>query len=93
MHDVAEFFVLRQHRRSGVGRRAAALLFRAFPTRWTVRVLARNARALAFWRETLREFTNGTAREAERHDANGVWRVFAFDASPDAFDASRDGAP
>jgi predicted acetyltransferase len=90
VHDVAEFFVLRQYRRSRVGRRTAALLFRALPGSWTVRVLAQNARALAFWRETVHEFTQGTADESERHDANGVWRVFAFDASPDAFDASPD---
>ena len=81
VHDVAEFFVLRQHRRNGVGRNAAGLLFRTLPARWTVRVLERNARALVFWRQTVREFTHDTAHETERHDASGTWRVFAFDSA------------
>src|SRR3954451_14348288 len=35
--DVAEFFVIRSHRRSGVGRRAAILLLDRLPGRWIVR--------------------------------------------------------
>lgn len=82
VHDVTEFFVLRKYRRSGVGRRAAALLFDTLRARWTVRVLEANAAALAFWRETLRDVTNGGATEAERRDASGVWRVFEFKSFP-----------
>jgi predicted acetyltransferase len=48
--DVAEFFVLRRHRRAGVGMRAAALLWDAIPGHWIVRVAGGNLRALAFWR-------------------------------------------
>jgi predicted acetyltransferase len=83
VHDVAEFFVLRRDRRSGVGRQAAALLFQALPGPWTVRVLERNARALGFWQRTLLDLTRGGFEEAERHDASGVWRVFSF-AAPGA---------
>lgn len=74
------YMQLRKYRRSGVGRRAAALLFDMLRARWTVRVLEANDGALAFWRETVREVTNGGATEAERRDANGVWRVFEFDS-------------
>ena len=35
--DIAEFFVLRRHRGSGVGQRAAFLLWRERPGKWTVR--------------------------------------------------------
>jgi predicted acetyltransferase len=81
VHDVAEFFVLRRYRRGGVGRQAAALLFQAFPGPWTVRVLERNTRAVAFWRHTVLHFTRGAVDEAKRRDASGVWRTFAFDAA------------
>jgi predicted acetyltransferase len=83
VHDVAEFFVLRRYRRSGVGRQAAALLFQAFPGPWTVRVLERNTRALMFWRRAVLDFTRGSVHEAERRDASGVWRVFGFDVRAD----------
>jgi predicted acetyltransferase len=46
--DVAEFFVLRRHRRSGIGRLAAFLLWHALPGKWTVRVSEGNPAALAF---------------------------------------------
>ena len=36
--DLAEFFVLRSYRRSGVGRRAAVLLWNSLPAHWIVRV-------------------------------------------------------
>src|SRR5689334_18273720 len=47
--DVAEFFVIRQYRRAGVGRDAVVQLWNRFPGRWTVRVLETNRNALAFW--------------------------------------------
>lgn len=79
--DVAEFFVLRRHRRSGVGRRAAALLWRRLPGRWTVRVLAANTSGLAFWREVVHEVSPGCAAEAPSSDAGRNWRVFTFDSA------------
>lgn len=38
VYDVAELFVLRRHRRSGVGRRAAFLLWDRLPGRWIAEV-------------------------------------------------------
>ena len=72
--DIAEFFVLRRHRRGGVGRRAAFLIWDRFPGRWTVRVAEANRAALAFWRGVIAEYSKGTATEEERPD----WRVFSF---------------
>jgi predicted acetyltransferase len=40
--DIAEFFVLRRYRRSGVGRRAAFLLWDRLSGSWTVRVADTN---------------------------------------------------
>lgn len=49
-HDVAEFFVVRKHRRSGVGRAAALALIGARPGQWELAVARANVQALRFWR-------------------------------------------
>ncbi len=77
--DVAEFFVLRRYRRWGVGRRAALLLWRSLPGRWTVRVSEGNAGALLFWAGVVAEFTSGAATEARTPGNPNAWRVFSFD--------------
>ncbi|HUY97691.1 MAG TPA: GNAT family N-acetyltransferase [Verrucomicrobiae bacterium] len=47
--EVAEFFVVQAHRRRGVGRRAAQLLFARHPGRWEVAGDDANRPAQAFW--------------------------------------------
>jgi predicted acetyltransferase len=81
--DVAEFFVMRRYRRSGVGRQAAFLLWTRFPGRWTVRVSEANRGGLAFWRDVIGEFANGTATESARPGTPDGWRVFSFESVPD----------
>lgn len=51
--DMAEFFVLRRFRRSGIGRDAASQIFRMLPGRWQVRQLASNPGATQFWRRVI----------------------------------------
>ena len=46
---LAEFFILKKYRRTGIGLRAARLLFERFPGRWQLSILPRNALAIAFW--------------------------------------------
>jgi predicted acetyltransferase len=75
--DVAEFFVLRAHRRSGVGRRAAIALWDSLPGRWVVRVAEANLGGLRFWSEVIRSYTSGAFAEPARPDLPG-WRVFTF---------------
>ena len=79
-YDVAEFFVLRQYRRSGVGRDAAFALWHLLPGRWTVRVAEGNAGARVFWSNVVRELTS-QATETERPDDWTTWRVFSFDST------------
>jgi predicted acetyltransferase len=79
--DVAEFFVLRRYRRAGVGRRAAALLWRGRPGRWVVRVSERNAAGLAFWRRAVEEVAGGRATESTREGQSAPWRVLTFDST------------
>lgn len=82
--DVVEFFVLRQHRRAGVGRDAALQLWRRLPGSWTVRVSEGNPRALDFWRSTVARATNGAASESSMPGRAHPWRVLSFssDSSP-----------
>ena len=58
-NDMAEFFILRKFRRSGTGRQVAIALFDRFPGNWEVRELLANTAAQAFWRQTIRNYTNG----------------------------------
>jgi predicted acetyltransferase len=52
-HDMAEFFVLRKYRRSGVGVEAARNLFARIPGEWQVRQMTANTGATAFWRRAI----------------------------------------
>jgi predicted acetyltransferase len=47
--SMAEFFVLRKHRRDGVGARAVAEILARYPGRWEIAIARRNIPALAFW--------------------------------------------
>lgn len=76
--DIAEFFVLRGHRRSGCGRRAAALLFDRCPGRWIVRVSEGNHGALPFWESVVSAYTQGRFTQRQRAGAPHAWRDFSF---------------
>ena len=78
--DVAEFFVIRRHRRSGVGRRAAFLVWDRLPGRWIVRVSEGNTGGLRFWPGVIAEYTQGAHTEFERAGNPNAWRVFSFES-------------
>ena len=80
--DVAEFFVIRRHRRSGVGRQAAVLLWNRLPGKWIVRVSEGVPGALPFWSSVIAEFTGGAATASTRPGNPHAWRVFAFESGP-----------
>src|SRR5947209_6161604 len=79
--DIAEFFVLRRHRHSGVGRRAAFLLWNRFVTRWIVRVSEGNLEGLRFWASVIGEYTIGKAVQTTRSGSPHAWRVFSFNSA------------
>src|SRR5262249_3488205 len=65
--EVAEFFVLRTHRRRGIGTRVARTLFARFPGRWQLSVLTWNVAARPFWRRLIRRVAVGRiTRHARR---------------------------
>jgi predicted acetyltransferase len=61
--DMAEFFVLRRHRRGGVGTLAARSIFAAHAGRWEVRQRNENGAATAFWRKAISLYTSGRFTE------------------------------
>nr|AYM54405.1 hypothetical protein [Phaselicystis flava] len=60
---LSEFFVLRKHRRRGLGRAAARALFDRFPGTWELSEVPENAAAIAFWRRIIGEYTGGAFDE------------------------------
>lgn len=67
-YRLCELFILRRHRRQGLGRRAASRLFEQHPGLWEVTQLPRNAPAIAFWRQVIGAHTQGTFQEVETPD-------------------------
>lgn len=53
--DMHEFFVIRRHRRSGMGTWLAKEVWRRHPGTWDVRVVKPNTGALVFWRNVIDE--------------------------------------
>jgi predicted acetyltransferase len=60
---MGEFFVARQHRRQGIGRRAATALFDMFGGHWEVREMPANLPAQRFWRRIIADYTGGAFAE------------------------------
>jgi predicted acetyltransferase len=52
-HSMAEFFIVRAHRRGGAGTIAARAIFSAYPGQWEAAVTRRNVGALPFWRHAI----------------------------------------
>lgn len=77
-HAVAEFFVVRKHRRSGVGRAAAQLAIAPRPGQWELAVTRRNTAALPFWRRVAGELGEGPAEEIDREDEHWHGPILRF---------------
>lgn len=78
IRDMDEFFVVRHHRRSGLGRELAKFLWRQYPGPWLVRVYQRNLPAVPFWRSSIAAHTDGRYDE-QVADVNGLsWTYFHF---------------
>ena len=76
---VAEFFVVRKHRRRGVGLAAAHALFGSAWGVWEAAVVRRNAGALAFWRQAASTYPGvRDVVEEDRHDARWDGAVLRF---------------
>ncbi len=69
--SIAEFFVMRNYRRRGVGKSAAFQIFDRFPGKWEVREIEANAGGQKFWRKVIKEYTRGTYTETSLK--NDLW--------------------
>jgi predicted acetyltransferase len=76
--DMAEFFVLRAYRRSGVGTNAAKAVWRQFPGNWQVRVMRSNRVGLGFWLHAIDEFAGGKVSSSKDEKAGEIWDIFSF---------------
>ena len=74
--DISEFFILRRHRRRGVGAETARRVFDKFRGKWEVTQLTRNVEAQAFWRRVIASYTGGRYEERPRPDGKGVMQRF-----------------
>ncbi|MCZ6855185.1 MAG: GNAT family N-acetyltransferase [Gammaproteobacteria bacterium] len=78
--DFEEFFVVRRHRRSGIGRGLAAHIWDAHPGGWLIRVYQGNLPALPFWRGAIADYTDGEfGKEIRAHDGRR-WSYFTFNS-------------
>lgn len=75
---VAEFFVLRKYRGSGLGRRAAHDLVRRHPGVWELGTAFYNDPALAFWRRALQAAGVADLRETRANTARWNGTIFRF---------------
>jgi predicted acetyltransferase len=78
---IGEFFVLRCHRRRGVGTRAARMLFARFPGRWEVAELSWNVAAQRFWRPLIRRCAVDGVIERRRRHGDLVFVVQHFETA------------
>jgi predicted acetyltransferase len=79
--DLHEFFVVRRHRRSGLGSALAAQVWDQHPGPWLVRVYQGNRPALPFWRATIDRHTGGAFTEATREVSGRAWSFFTFECA------------
>lgn len=78
--DMAEFFVVRGHRKRGIGSEIASNVWRRLPGYWEVRVMRSNRAAQHFWERAISAFT-GKAIHPVRVEKDGkYWFLFSFES-------------
>jgi len=83
-HNVAEYFIVRKHRRSGVGMAAAHAMFSRYPGKWEVAVMRANAGALAFWARCIAAHpAAGAITREDCKDQRWNGTLFGFEIAPD----------
>jgi predicted acetyltransferase len=66
-YHMSEFFVRKSHRRMGIGRDAAQLIFDRFAGDWEIVEYQRNPGAVSFWRGVLSVYCKGRYTERSRN--------------------------
>jgi len=79
--DMAEFFIVRNSRRYGIGAVAAQQVWSRFPGLWTIRVRQANTKAVAFWQQAIDRFAGTPIEPAKALRDGGLWWVFTFQSA------------
>jgi predicted acetyltransferase len=66
-YHMSEFFIRQPHRRAGIGRDAATLMFDRFAGEWEIVEYQRHPGAVAFWRRVLTTYCKGRFTERSRN--------------------------
>jgi predicted acetyltransferase len=80
--SVAEFFVVRKHRRGGVGRAAARAAIAGRAGQWELAIARKNVSALAFWRGVAAELAAGPVDELDLADDRWNGAILRFRVVP-----------
>jgi predicted acetyltransferase len=80
-YRMSEFFVRKEHRRAGIGRDAATLIFDRFAGDWEIVEYMRHPGSVAFWRHVVAAYSAG--KFTERLQDGEVQQRFA--SRPSAF--------
>jgi predicted acetyltransferase len=66
-YRMSEFFIRMKHRRTGIGRDAATLIFNRFSGEWEIVEYMRHPGSVAFWRDVVARYSGGRFTENARH--------------------------
>lgn len=61
--NMGEFFIVAKFQGKSIGKQAAHLAWQQLPGLWEISVIPENTPALAFWRKSISEYTNGQYNE------------------------------
>lgn len=75
-YTIAEFFIMKRHRRGGYGKAIVHKVFHQHRGNWEITQLKRNRSAQSFWRHVINEATAGIYTEVERD--NKVIQTFTL---------------
>jgi predicted acetyltransferase len=78
--DMAEFFIVRDYRRLGIGTKVAQEVWEKFPGKWEVRIIDRNQRAMKFWGCAISEFLGKEIDSVPLDKEGEGWHVFSFES-------------
>jgi predicted acetyltransferase len=76
IYSIAEFFVMKKYRRTGVGKQVAHRLFDMFSGIWKVGQIEGNHPAQVFWRKNISEYTKNDFDEIREGDWDGPIQRF-----------------
>lgn len=79
--SISEFYIKKEFRKKGVGKRAAFEIFKLFPGKWEIRQIRENTPAQKFWRKIIGEYTQGVFKEYEVDNDKWVGYIQTFDNS------------